>query len=87
MAQVLGQPGWGLLFSACSCVGGDIVHHSRGMANGSCLSFRHSREHPCLYVGREHRDHVRGTHPRCCRVQSLARAVVLLQEKVGRAGL
>lgn len=66
---------------------GDIICHSQCMATGSCLSFRYSREHPCVCVGREHGDHIRGTHPRCCRVQSLDRAMTLLQEKAGRAGL
>lgn len=42
----------------------DALRHSWGTVTGSCLSFRHSKEHPCVYAGREHRDHVRCTHPK-----------------------
>lgn len=81
MAQVLRQPGWGLSSSTPSWLGGILSIIPRAV----CL--RHSREDWCVYVERKHRDHIRGRDPRCCRVQSLARAVMLLQEKVGRAGL
>lgn len=53
-------------------LGGGISSIIPQHGNRELSVFQTQQEHPYVCAGKEHRDQVRGTHPRCCRVQSAA---------------